>query len=80
MEARSYGEVGCHGVEGEGSECCGGQGRDRACDGACSDGPGHNEHLRRSPLGPNRGELVALSGDGKMCSLQWLPRRGLVCH
>lgn len=78
-----YDEVGCHDVEGVESECCGGRGRGRACDGACSDGPGHNEHLLHFPLGPCRGDvcgLGALSEDGKMCSLQWLPHQGLGCH
>lgn len=53
--ASQYGEAGCHGVEGVVSECCGDQGRGRACGWACSGGPGHNESLPHSPLGPCRG-------------------------
>lgn len=57
MAASLHGEVGCHGVEGAVSACCGGRGKGRACEAACSDGPGHNEPLPRSPLGPCRGDV-----------------------
>lgn len=58
--ASQYGEVGYHGVEGVVSECCGGQGRGKACGAACSDGPGHNERLPRSLLGPCRGGVCGV--------------------
>lgn len=55
MEASQCGEVVCYGVDGVVIECCGGQGRDRTCGGACSGGLGHNEHQPHCPLGPCRG-------------------------
>lgn len=61
VEASPYGEAGCHGVEGVESECCGGLDKGRACDGACSDGPGRNERLPRSPLGPCRSGVCGLA-------------------
>lgn len=60
MAASRYGEAGCHGVEGVVFEYCVGQGRGRACGGACSGGPGHNESPLRFPLGPCRGGVCVV--------------------
>lgn len=82
MEASQCGEGGCRGVDEGVFEYCVGQGRGRACEEACSDGLGHNENLRRFPLGPCRGGVhvvVALSVNGRRSSLQWQPRLGLGC-
>lgn len=61
MEASRSGEGGCCGAGGGVSECCEGQGRGRACEEACSDGPGRNENPRRFPLGPCRGGVQAVA-------------------
>lgn len=82
VEASQYGEVGCHGVDEVLVEYCVAQGRGRACEEACSDGLGHNENLRRFPLGPCRGGVhvgVAESVNGRRSSLQWQLRPGLGC-
>lgn len=82
VEASRYGEGGCHGVDEGVFECCAGQGRRRACEEACSGGPGHNENLRRFPLGPCRGGVhvaVAECVNGRRSSLQWQLRLGLGC-
>lgn len=81
-EASRCGEVGCHGVDEVVFGYCAGQGRGRACEGACSGGLGHNENLHRFPLGPCRGGehvVVAESVNGRRSSLRWQPRLGLGC-
>lgn len=83
MAATHYEEGVFHGVEVVVSECCGGQGRGKACEGACNGGPGRNESSPRYPLGPCMGGVCvveALSGDGRSCSLRLLPHQDLGCH